>query len=130
MKDDAYVTKRIDVYGLVQGVGFRPFVYQLARQYQLNGSVANTSSGVTILIEGPPVQVNSFITDLEVQSPPLARIVDISIQDESPHGFHQFQILKSDGNAAMSTLISPDVSICEDCLRELFDPLDRRFQYP
>jgi len=130
LKDDAYVTKRIDVNGIVQGVGFRPFVYQLARQYQLNGSVANTSSGVTILIEGPPLQVNSFITNLEAQRPPLARIVDISVQDESWHGYRQFQILKSDGNAAMSTLISPDVSICEDCRRELFDPHDRRFQYP
>ncbi|MBC8247275.1 MAG: carbamoyltransferase HypF [Deltaproteobacteria bacterium] len=130
MKDDAYVTKRIDVNGIVQGVGFRPFVYQLAHQYQLNGTVANASSGVTILIEGPPLQVNSFITSLEAQSPPLARIVDISVQDEPLHGYRQFQILKSDGKAAMSTLISPDVSICEDCRHELFDPLDRRFQYP
>ena len=122
--------KRIDVNGIVQGVGFRPFVYNLANQYDLKGEVANTAAGVSIHIEGPPQHIQAFETDLAVKCPPLAHVVEIAGRAESVKSYTDFRIVKSRGQAQMSTLISPDVSICDDCLRELFDPADRRYLYP
>jgi hydrogenase maturation protein HypF len=124
-----YVARKFHVNGIVQGVGFRPFVYQLAKQYGLKGEVANTATGVSIHIEGPLRKLDSFETDLSENRPPLAHIVEITRQDKSPKHFAHFQIVPSHGAGQMSTLISPDVSICEDCLKELFDPNDRRFGY-
>ena len=126
----AYAAIRLEVNGIVQGVGFRPFVYNLARQYQLKGEVANTSSGVSIHIEGPPEQIRSFERDLAEKSPPLAYVVEISSRPESVKKYSDFRIVKSKDQLLMSTLISPDVSICKDCLRELFDPGNRRYLYP
>ncbi len=126
----AYAAKRLEVNGIVQGVGFRPFVYNLARQYDLKGEVANTSSGVSIHVEGPPEQIRSFERDLAEKSPPLAYVVEISSRAESVKQYSEFRIVKSKGQEMMTTLISPDVSICEDCLRELFDPGNRRYLYP
>ncbi len=130
--DMAYdcVARRLDINGIVQGVGFRPFVYQLASQYEIKGDVANTSSGVTIHIEGIIDNIESFCRDLTEKSPPLAHITETSIHSETVKGFKEFSIAQSIDQAVHSTLISPDVSICDDCLRELFDPDDRRFQYP
>ena len=122
--------KRIDVNGIVQGVGFRPFVYNLAHQYGLKGEVANTASGVSIRIEGSPEDIRAFETELTTKSPPLAHLVEISTHAESIKPFAEFRIVKSRGQAQMATLISPDVSICDDCRQELFDPKDRRYQYP
>jgi hydrogenase maturation protein HypF len=122
--------KRIDVNGIVQGVGFRPFVYNLANQYDLKGEVANTAAGVSIHIEGPPQRIQAFETDLAAKCPPLAHVVEISGRADSVKPYADFRIVKSRGQARMSTLISPDVSICDDCLRELFDPGDRRYLYP
>ena len=125
-----YVARKFHVNGIVQGVGFRPFVYQLAKQYGLKGEVANTAAGVSIHIEGPSSKINSFENDISENSPPLAHIVEITSQDEPPKHFAHFNIVSSHGADQMSTLISPDVSICHDCLKELFDPDDRRFGYP
>jgi hydrogenase maturation protein HypF len=125
-----YAAKRIAVNGIVQGVGFRPFVYNLARQYELKGEVANTSSGVSIHIEGPAEHIRFFERDLAEKSPPLAYVVEISSRAESVKKYSDFKIVKSKDPVRMSTLISPDVSICEDCLRELFDPDNRRYLYP
>ncbi|MBW2410211.1 MAG: carbamoyltransferase HypF [Deltaproteobacteria bacterium] len=122
--------RRIDVNGIVQGVGFRPFVYNLARQYDLKGEVANTAAGVSILIEGPRESIRAFESDLAEKCPPLAHVVEITGRSESVQPYAEFQIVKSREQARMSTLISPDVSICDDCLRELFDPGDRRYLYP
>ena len=122
--------KRIDVNGIVQGVGFRPFVYNLALQYDLKGEVANTAAGVSILLEGSPEGIQAFETDLTENCPPLAHIVEITARSASVKPYTEFRIVKSRGQARMSTLISPDVSICDDCLRELFDPNDRRYLYP
>jgi len=122
--------KRVNVNGVVQGVGFRPFVYQLARQYHLNGRVANTSSGVVIHIEGPQQNVGAFLKELPKKCPPLAHIVNISTNDETVRNFKEFQISISEKEAIMDTLISPDMSVCDACLSELFDPADRRFRYP
>jgi len=122
--------KKLKVNGIVQGVGFRPFVFQLAEHYDLKGQVANTSSGVTIHIEGPPDRLASFEADLATKSPPLAYIVEISGNSQAVRNYTDFRIVKSKGQAVMSTLISPDVSVCNDCLQEMFDHRDRRYRYP
>ncbi len=123
-------TRRIDVNGIVQGVGFRPFVYQLANRRKLKGDVANTSSGVVIRLEGSEAEIESFLTDLEKNPPPLAQITNIEVADETWKGFLDFSITESRRNETRSTLISPDMCVCGDCLRELFDPCDRRYRYP
>ncbi len=125
-----YVAKRLNVNGIVQGVGFRPFVFQLAQRYDLKGEVANTSSGVSIHIEGAPDRLASFEADLAAKSPPLAYIVEISGDFQTVKHCTDFRIVKSQGAAVMSTLISPDVAVCDDCLAEMFDPADRRYRYP
>jgi hydrogenase maturation protein HypF len=129
-KTQAYAARRLEVNGVVQGVGFRPFVYHLARQYELKGEVANTASGVSIHIEGPPERIRSFERDLAEKRPPLAHVVEISSRPESVKPYSDFRIVKSKNRVLMSTLISPDVSVCDDCLRELFDPGNRRYLYP
>ncbi len=121
---------RLAVSGIVQGVGFRPFVYQLAGRYGLKGEVANTSSGVTIHIEGNNTQVQSFVHDIREKSPPLAHITEILTFHEPPRGYRRFTIKSSRSQASRQTLISPDMAICDDCLRELFNPQDRRYRYP
>ncbi len=124
------VAKRLNVNGIVQGVGFRPFVFQLAEKYSLTGEVANTSSGVSIHIEGSPDNVAAFEKDLAEKNPPLAYIVEITSKTEALRNHAEFAIVKSKAQAKMSTLISPDVSVCDDCLGEMSTPTDRRFQYP
>jgi hydrogenase maturation protein HypF len=127
---DNFVAKRLKVNGIVQGVGFRPFIFQLAQKYGLKGEVANTSAGVSILVEGLSANVTSFEADLATQAPPLAYIVDIASQSGTVKHYADFAIVKSQGESEMSTLISPDVSICDDCLAELLDPGNRRYHYP
>ena len=127
---EARAARQIDVSGIVQGVGFRPFVYQLAGRHRLTGQVVNTTSGVTIHLEGAVAQIEAFLEDLRREPPPLARIVDIDVQKAGFSGAGQFSIEKSQGAAIRATLISPDVAVCDDCRREMFDPQDRRFGYP
>jgi hydrogenase maturation protein HypF len=127
---NALSAKQLNVNGVVQGVGFRPHVFQLARRHRLNGDVSNTSSGVRIHIEGLPEHLDAFEAELVQKSPPLAVIVDVSTVSVPPRHCQDFRIVKSSGDAAVSTLISPDVSVCRDCLAELFDPDDRRYRYP
>jgi hydrogenase maturation protein HypF len=118
---------RIEVRGTVQGVGFRPYVYWLAKDLSLKGYVTNTSGGVTIEVEGE--RAASFIERLKKEAPPLASITAVDISPLEPHGYEDFRILES-SIAESFTLVSPDISICKDCLRELRDPGDRRFGYP
>lgn len=120
----------MEVEGIVQGVGFRPFVYRLAREYGIGGEVANTSSGVTILLEGCEKDIESFERGLNEKAPPLARITKVSAYPETVTGRSIFSITQSRGYVEKSTLISPDVCICSDCLDELFEPSDRRYHYP
>lgn len=122
--------KQIEINGIVQGVGFRPFVFQLAGKYGLRGEVSNTSSGVTIFVEGNQKQIEQFLTDLTTTAPPLAQITEIKPRTVSPAGYQTFAISRSKRQSSVSTLISPDVSVCPDCLEELFNPNDRRFKYP
>ena len=124
------IARKIYVTGIVQGVGFRPFIYQLARTHDLNGVVANTASGVSIHVEGAVEQVALFFRHIAELKPSLAHITDIASEDVMPEGYADFTISESRRQAQRSTLISPDVATCEDCIREIFDPLDRRFGYP
>jgi hydrogenase maturation protein HypF len=118
---------RILVKGIVQGVGFRPFVYNLAKSLNLNGFVMNSSEGVVIEIEGK--DSSSFIDKLSREAPPLSRIMGIDITPMPYYGYQDFQIIKSKDGGSF-TLISTDVSICGDCLRELLNKNDRRYLYP
>jgi hydrogenase maturation protein HypF len=117
----------IKVKGTVQGVGFRPYVYGLATSIGLRGYVANTGEGVTIDVEG--VGVKTFLERLESEAPPLARINSVDVSALAPHGYTAFSIIQSSEGGSF-TLLSPDVSVCDDCLRELYDRGDRRYLYP
>jgi len=124
------VLKKISVRGVVQGVGFRPFVYRLAREHELAGWVLNHSGGVEIEVEGPAAALAAFVRDLQAKAPPLARIEGISIADYPPNGYTTFEIRRSVAEAGRYQLISPDIATCPDCWRELLDPTDRRYRYP
>jgi hydrogenase maturation protein HypF len=124
------IRRRIHVAGIVQGVGFRPYVYRLATERRLAGQIANTSSGVVIEVEGAAEVVDDFLSSLPAQAPPLALVTEIRVVEIHRTGESDFFILPSDPSASVRTLISPDIATCADCLRELFDPADRRFRYP
>jgi hydrogenase maturation protein HypF len=124
------VAKHIEITGIVQGVGFRPFVYNLAVAHGLCGWVRNTSGCVEIEVQGGADAVESFVQKLTAEAPPLARIESVSVNDMSSDGFEEFVILKSKPQAGAYQLVSPDIATCVDCLRELFDPQDRRYGYP
>ena len=124
------VRKAIEVSGIVQGVGFRPYIYRLATERRLVGSICNTAAGVSIEVQGPRAAVEEFLARLLVEAPPLARITDIVAREIPCNGDRDFQIVTTHRGEAISTLISPDVAVCDDCLREMFDPADRRFRYP
>jgi hydrogenase maturation protein HypF len=129
------VRRQIDVSGIVQGVGFRPYVYRLATGRRLSGTIRNTSAGVTIEIQGPAETVRDFVEQLPVEAPPLARITNVAICDlpclNAQIGDNRnFSIVHSHEGEEIRTLISPDVAICPDCLREMFDTKNRRYGYP
>lgn len=124
------VRYRLRVAGVVQGVGFRPFVHALAGRLALSGLVGNDAAGVFIEIEGHPDTVTRFHEALRHEAPPLAVIERIVLEPLPPRGGHGFVIVTSRGNGSRRTLISPDTATCDDCLRELFDPADRRYRYP
>jgi len=123
-------TKRIIVKGIVQGVGFRPFIYRLAQKYGLKGTVSNNTHGVEIDAEGDPASIQSFIHAINRSAPPLAFIDAIETYEIASKGYTEFVIQPSNGSNDRFTLISPDVTVCSDCLNELFDPDDRRYRYP
>jgi hydrogenase maturation protein HypF len=114
------VRRRIDVAGIVQGVGFRPYVYRLATERHLAGQIANTSSGVVIEVERAAEVVDDFLSSLPAQAPPLALVTDIRVVEIHRTGESDFCILPSDPSASVRTLISPDIATCADCLRELY----------
>lgn len=121
---------QIVVKGVVQGVGFRPFVYKLATGLRFTGYVTNTSDGVLIEVEG--TGISDFVRRLRMEAPPLSDISDISNTPLPLHGYADFSIRASADhpNGRPFTLVSPDVSICDDCLHELLDPNNRRYLYP
>jgi len=117
----------VNVRGTVQGVGFRPRVYTIASSMSLRGFVANTSEGVVIEVEGPGA--DGFPERLSNGLPPLASITSMTVEAAPPAGYEGFEIRQSHEGGGF-TLISPDISVCDDCLAELGDPADRRFRYP
>lgn len=122
--------RRFSVQGIVQGVGFRPFVYGLATRLGLTGFVSNDSTGVSIEIEGDPLLLKSFEQQLINAPPPLAYIETCESSFLPAQAAQEFVIVASTRLAGQHTLISPDLCICADCLGELFDPNDRRYRYP
>ncbi len=121
---------RIWVRGIVQGVGFRPFIYNLAEQLRLVGWVKNTSGGVEIEINGSPTELDLFVERLKLAPPPLSRIDDLRVEPCKPNGYEKFEILESQAQTGAYVPISPDVAICPDCRRELFEPTNARYRYP
>jgi hydrogenase maturation protein HypF len=129
----ATLRKKLAVRGVVQGVGFRPFVYRLATEEGLAGSIGNDTGGVTIEVEGPAENVAAFTRRLRTETPPLARIDAVEEQElpllGSSMGQAAFRILSSEIKGQVSTGIPADAATCPDCLRELLDPADRRYRY-
>ena len=119
--------RRITVQGLIQGVGFRPFVFRLAILLRLRGFVRNDGGNVVIEVEGTDADLDSFVTRLSSESPPLARIHDLSSVVTAERGECGFSIARSQSCAGDSNLISPDTATCDRCLAELIDTADRRF---
>jgi len=124
------VRKGIDVFGIVQGVGFRPYVYRLATELQLDGFITNTAAGVAIEVEGLAERVDDFVVRLPRELPPLARVTGVALRELPANHEAGFRILPSRVGEKHRALISPDIAICADCRRELFDPHDRRYRYP
>ena len=121
---------RLSVRGVVQGVGFRPFVYSLAQRHALTGWVRNTSAGVEILVEGAAADVEAFIEALPREAPPRSHIAAFERAGAAAEGAAAFRILESAVDADAYQLVSPDIATCDDCRAELCDPRDRRHRYP
>ncbi|MEA1958607.1 MAG: carbamoyltransferase HypF [Chloroflexota bacterium] len=120
----------VKVRGVVQGVGFRPFVYRLARELDVRGWVRNTSGDVEIAVEGNVGSVDAFVAALRSKAPPQARVEDIDVLQSTPRGYATFDILDSLSREGRYLLVSPDIATCDDCRREIFDSSDRRYRYP
>ena len=121
---------RIEVKGIVQGVGFRPFVHRLVEKWGFAGWVRNTSDGAELELCGARGALLHFIEELKHNAPPLALIESVEFSEVKPGNYTGFEIIASEAHERMETLVSPDVGICADCRRELLDPHDRRYRYP
>lgn len=122
--------RRVRVTGVVQGVGFRPFVFRLATSLKLSGHVGNDTDGVFIEVQGPLGPVSAFEARLSSEAPPLSRVLRVDSAPLRPIEEEGFRVVASRGGAPVSTLVAPDVAVCDECLAELFDPADRRYRYP
>jgi hydrogenase maturation protein HypF len=121
---------RISVRGVVQGVGFRPFVFQLATRHGLSGWVCNTSEDVKIEVQGDSRDLEQFVSELKHKAPPLARIENVSVTYHPPADYTRFEIRHSVSEEGKYQLVSPDIATCQPCLKEVFTPGDRRYHYP
>ena len=121
---------QVRVEGTVQGVGFRPYVYRLARDLGLAGFVLNDARGVLLEVEGDGAAVERFLDRLALEAPPLASIEHLAAEEREPIGRRGFEIVESRDGGVPDAQVTPDTATCADCLRELFDPGDRRFRYP
>jgi len=122
--------RSIRVRGVVQGVGFRPFIYRLAQEHGLAGWVLNGEEGVAIYAEGPEQKLATFTEEIRTQAPPAAAISDIEVQPAEPSGLTGFTIRESERRERPTVRISPDLPVCDLCLQELSDPANPRYQYP
>ncbi|UCB44771.1 MAG: carbamoyltransferase HypF [Spirochaetota bacterium] len=129
MNDDTVVGATIHFSGIVQGVGFRPTVYRIAKRYGLKGHVKNTDIGVFIEVEGKRSSINNFYHNIINNPPELAEITDSSIDFHEPLNFKSFVIIDSEDGTGFSP-IAPDIATCNDCLQDIFDKSDRRYHYP
>jgi len=127
---DALSRMRITVRGAVQGVGFRPFVYRLATELKLKGWVKNSAAGALIEIEGPAQAVEQFLLRLEPQKPPHSFIQSLEYVRLDPAGHTTFEIRHSDTTGPLTAIVLPDIATCPECLKEMFDPANRRYRYP
>ncbi len=121
---------KISVTGVVQGVGFRPFIYNIARRNNLNGWVRNTSGNVEIVIEGKEENLNSFLNSLKKEAPTICRIESLETERQQLGGYKVFEIRTSHSDEGKYQLISPDIATCPQCLAEIINPSDRRYRYP
>lgn len=121
---------KITIHGVVQGVGFRPFVYRLANELGLKGWVINSPQGVFIDAEGKDGTIEKFIDRLRAEKPKNAYIQSFEHNYLDPAGFERFEIRESSASGQKTALVLPDIAVCEDCLSEIFDPADRRYLYP
>jgi hydrogenase maturation protein HypF len=121
---------RVALYGAVQGVGFRPFVYRLAKEMALAGWVLNSSAGLTIEVDGAREELDRFLERLDAERPAAAVVLAREVSFLAPAGFASFEIVASDQAAEKTTAVLPDLATCTQCLRELLDPSNRRFRYP
>jgi len=124
------ITKKINVSGIVQGVGFRPFVYNLAKKLNIYGYVLNDNNGVEIVAQGQLKDINLFLKSIKDNSPPNAIIDKINIVNLDYNDFNNFIIKKINTENEKNVSVSPDLAVCDDCLKELLDPENRRFYYP
>jgi hydrogenase maturation protein HypF len=124
------ISRHIHINGIVQGVGFRPFIYNLAQNSRLTGWVRNSSSGVDIEVTGTQPDLDAFISAIQTDAPPLAQIDSIETQVLTLQDFSSFQIIHSQDQPTDFIPVSPDMAVCGDCQAEMFDPNDRRFRYP
>lgn len=129
-RENSKIRRRAAIGGVVQGVGFRPFVYSAAKRFGVAGFVGNDGRGVFVEAEGDPASVAEFFSHLRNLPPPLAHISSFEVGDIAATGDADFRIVMSSRDDADFTLVSPDIAVCEDCLREFNDPNDRRFHYP
>src|SRR3972149_6604944 len=121
---------RIAVRGVVQGVGFRPFIFRLAHEHKLTGWVRNTSGQVDIGVEGDEEELHHLITNIRAKAPPMARIEEVTSTFHPAKGLSGFVIEHSLPEEGKYQLVSPDIATCKDCSNELFSPSDRRYRYP
>lgn len=129
MKNISKKRLKLDIRGVVQGVGFRPFIHKLALENSLSGHVFNNGKGVVVEVEGFNVSVEHFLQNLKEKQPPLSRIDTIDIQSRDLQNTQEFSILRSD-DAEVKTMVSPDIAMCQDCRDEMNDPTNRRYKYP
>jgi hydrogenase maturation protein HypF len=122
--------KSIQIKGIVQGVGFRPYIYKKALSYSLKGRVMNAGSGVLIDVEGTAGQLDRFLEEITSSPPPLARITKIIVEDKEDVGFDKFEIITSQHSEEKEALVPPDVALCKDCKDDMFNAQSRYFQYP
>ncbi|WP_145009290.1 carbamoyltransferase HypF [Mycobacterium marseillense] len=129
---DTHVRRHVTVTGVVQGVGFRPFVHRIATELGLAGFVGNDSGAVFLEVQGRPDRVTEFGRRLRAEAPPLAHITDVCVADlvADPGCAPEFRIVPSQLAAGTTTPIPPDIAVCDDCVAELFDPLDHRYRHP
>jgi hydrogenase maturation protein HypF len=130
MSPEPPTARRITIRGVVQGVGFRPFVYRAAQQHGVVGWVLNDATGVEVHAEGVARGIAAFVDELRTNPPPAATVAEFVSRQVPPEGFGDFQILASQRETVPTVRISPDLAVCPDCLRELRDPADRRHRYP